>query len=173
MGNISGGNQPLSANYGNFNLSRTILIQRGDQKRWEEWFEKSPLQIMPLTSHEFCKSPLPPSTSSPLDQDRVTRIEVFIVCMKRSVSTWYVAFKMTQFNRVTVRTLNSRSLKMRRIEFIMICEWASSKIALKQTSPSFVMLFRQLKTTVARSQIETSLYGCSCLLVKKVLNKWV
>jgi hypothetical protein len=28
--------------------------------------------------------------SSPLDQDRVTRIEVSIVCMKRSVSTRYV-----------------------------------------------------------------------------------
>jgi hypothetical protein len=34
-GNISGGNQSLHANYGNFNLSHTILIQRGDQ-RWEE-----------------------------------------------------------------------------------------------------------------------------------------
>jgi hypothetical protein len=28
--------------------------------------------------------------SSPLDQDRVTQIEVFIICMKRSVSTRYV-----------------------------------------------------------------------------------
>jgi hypothetical protein len=33
-----------------------------------------------------------------------------------------VGFKMTQCNRVTVRTLNSRSLKMRTIEFIMIYE---------------------------------------------------
>jgi hypothetical protein len=47
---------------------------------------------MPPTSHEFCKSPLPPPTSSPLDQDRVTRIEVSIVCMKRSVSTRYVPY---------------------------------------------------------------------------------
>jgi hypothetical protein len=30
--------------------------------------------------------------SSPLDQDRVTQIEVSIVCMKRSVSTRYVPF---------------------------------------------------------------------------------
>jgi hypothetical protein len=35
-GNISGGNQPLHANYGNFNLSHTMLIQRGVQRRWEE-----------------------------------------------------------------------------------------------------------------------------------------
>jgi hypothetical protein len=82
-GKISGGNQPLYANYGNFNLSHTMLIQRGAQRR-------SPLQITPPTSHEFCKSPLPPPMSSPLDQDRVTQIEVSIVCMKRSVSTRYV-----------------------------------------------------------------------------------
>jgi hypothetical protein len=31
LGNISGGNQPLRANYGNFNLSHTMLIQRGAQ----------------------------------------------------------------------------------------------------------------------------------------------
>jgi hypothetical protein len=35
-GNISGGNQPLHANYENFNLSHTMLIQRGAQRRWEE-----------------------------------------------------------------------------------------------------------------------------------------
>jgi hypothetical protein len=49
-GNISGGNQLLHANYENFNLSHTMLIQQGDQRRWEEWFAKSPLQIMPPTS---------------------------------------------------------------------------------------------------------------------------
>jgi hypothetical protein len=67
-----------------------MLIQRGAQRRWEEWFAKSPLQITPPTSHEFCKSPLSPLMSSPLDRDRVTQIEVSIVCMKRSVSTRYV-----------------------------------------------------------------------------------
>jgi hypothetical protein len=36
IGNISGANQPLYANYGNFNPSHTMLIQRGAQKRWEE-----------------------------------------------------------------------------------------------------------------------------------------
>jgi hypothetical protein len=70
-----------------------MFIQRGAQRRWEEWFAKSPLQITPPTSHEFCKSPLPPLMSSLLDQDRVTPIEVSIVCMKRSVSTRYVPFK--------------------------------------------------------------------------------
>jgi hypothetical protein len=84
---MSNGNQPLL-----FNLSHTMLIQRGAQRRWEEWFAKSSLQITHPTSHEFCKSPLTPSVSSPLDQDRVTQIEVCIVCMKRSVSTRYVPF---------------------------------------------------------------------------------
>jgi hypothetical protein len=88
-GNISGGNQPLHANYENFNLSHTMLIQQRSHGRWKGWFAKSPLQITPPTSHEFCKSPLPPPMRSPLDQNRVTQIEVFIVCMKRSVSTGY------------------------------------------------------------------------------------
>jgi hypothetical protein len=35
-GNISGGNQHLHVNYGNFNLSHAMLIQRGAQRRWEE-----------------------------------------------------------------------------------------------------------------------------------------
>jgi hypothetical protein len=35
LGNISGGNQPLRANYGNFNLGHTMLIQGGTQERWE------------------------------------------------------------------------------------------------------------------------------------------
>jgi hypothetical protein len=69
-----------------------MLIQRGAQRRWEELFAKSPLQITPPTSHKFCKSLFPPPMSSPLDQDRVTQIEVSIVCMKRSVSTRYVPY---------------------------------------------------------------------------------
>jgi hypothetical protein len=32
---------------------------------------KSTFANHPSTSHEFCKSPLPPLMSSPLDQDRV------------------------------------------------------------------------------------------------------
>jgi hypothetical protein len=35
-GNVSGGNQHLHVNYENFNLSHTMLIQRGAQRRWEE-----------------------------------------------------------------------------------------------------------------------------------------
>jgi hypothetical protein len=34
-GNISSGNQSLSANYGNFNLNHTILIQGRTHERWE------------------------------------------------------------------------------------------------------------------------------------------
>jgi hypothetical protein len=33
-GNISGGNQPLRANYENFNLNHTILIQGRTHERW-------------------------------------------------------------------------------------------------------------------------------------------
>jgi hypothetical protein len=71
FGNVSGGNQPLRANYENFNLSHTMLIRRDTQRRWEEWIAKAPSQITPPTSHEFCKSPLPPPMSSALDQDCV------------------------------------------------------------------------------------------------------
>jgi hypothetical protein len=35
VGNVSGGNQPLRANYGNFNMSHTMLIQRRAHGRWE------------------------------------------------------------------------------------------------------------------------------------------
>jgi hypothetical protein len=74
IGNISSGNRPLHANYENFNLSHTMLIQRRSHGRWKGWFAKSPLQITPPTSHEFCKSPLPPSMRSPLDQHFVNHI---------------------------------------------------------------------------------------------------
>jgi hypothetical protein len=67
-----------------------MLIQRSTQRRWEELFAKATLQIIPPTSHEFCKSPLTPLMSSPLDQDRVVWIEVSIVCTERLVSTRYV-----------------------------------------------------------------------------------
>jgi hypothetical protein len=89
-----------------------MLIQRGAQKRWEEWFAKSPLQITPPTSHEFCKSPLPPPMSSPLDQDRVTRIEVSIVCMTRwvsIVSTRYIYTARLKCNKVQLVSRLHRS----------------------------------------------------------------
>jgi hypothetical protein len=35
IGNVSSGNQPIHANYGNFNLSHTILVQRMAHGRWE------------------------------------------------------------------------------------------------------------------------------------------
>jgi hypothetical protein len=53
----------------NFNLSRTILIDpTGRSKEVGGVICKitSPLQITPPTSHEFCKSPLPPSHEFPL-----------------------------------------------------------------------------------------------------------
>jgi hypothetical protein len=35
VGNISSGNRPLHANYGNFNLSHSILIQGRAHERWK------------------------------------------------------------------------------------------------------------------------------------------
>jgi hypothetical protein len=35
FGNISGGNQPLRAKYGNFNLNHMMLIQGKTYGRWE------------------------------------------------------------------------------------------------------------------------------------------
>jgi hypothetical protein len=35
VGNIYCGNQPLCANYGNFNLNHMILIQGRTHERWE------------------------------------------------------------------------------------------------------------------------------------------
>jgi hypothetical protein len=57
-GNISGGNQPLRANYGNFNLSHMMLIQRRSHGRWKGWFAKPPLQSrlpppMNFVNHPF------------------------------------------------------------------------------------------------------------------------
>jgi hypothetical protein len=89
-GNVSSENRPLRANYGNFNLSQTMLIQRRAHGRWEGWFAKVHLQIIPSTSHEFCTWPLPPSISLPLDQHHVVQIEVSIVCTEGLVSIWYV-----------------------------------------------------------------------------------
>jgi hypothetical protein len=89
-GNVSGGNQPLRANYRNFNRSHTMLIQRRAHRRWEGWFAKVPLQIIPPTSHEFCTSPLLPFMNLSLDQHHVVPIEISIVCTEGLVSTWYV-----------------------------------------------------------------------------------
>jgi hypothetical protein len=95
IGNISSGDPPLHANYGNFNLGHTILIQGRAYGRWKGWFAKFMRGGRCDLLRWFCKSLLPPPLSAPLDQHRVTQIEVFIVCMERLVSTWYVAHIIT------------------------------------------------------------------------------
>jgi hypothetical protein len=71
-GNIFSGNRPLHANYGNFNPSRTILIQGGTREkaegvickirgRWVAWFAEV---------RWSCKSLLPPPLIAPLDRSR-------------------------------------------------------------------------------------------------------
>jgi hypothetical protein len=90
-GNISSGNQSLRANYGNFNLNHTILIQGRTHERWEGWFAKFMGGGRDDLQRCFCKSLLPPPLSAPLDQHHVTQIEVSIVFTERLVSTWYVA----------------------------------------------------------------------------------
>jgi hypothetical protein len=90
--NVSGGNQPLRANYENFNLSHTMLIKgglmgggRGDLQKY----------ICKSSLPPLCTSPLPPSISLFLDQHRVAQIEVFIICTEGLVSLWYVPLKKT------------------------------------------------------------------------------
>jgi hypothetical protein len=97
-GNISGRNQPLRANYGNFNLSHRMLIQGKTYRRWEGWCVKFMRGGRDDLQTHFCKSPLPPPMSPPLDQYHVAQIEVSIVCMEMLVSTWYVPYiKMSRF----------------------------------------------------------------------------
>jgi hypothetical protein len=91
LGNISSGNQPLRANYGNFNLNHTILIQGRTHERREGWFAKFIGGGRDDLQRCFCKSFLPPPLSAPLDQHHVAQIEVSIVFTERMVSTWYVA----------------------------------------------------------------------------------
>ena len=85
-GNISGANQPLRANYGNFNLSHQINIQGEGRREVERWICKSVItqskgrvQIVKLSN--------PPYS---LDVDPITQIWVSIVCTERLVCTWYV-----------------------------------------------------------------------------------
>jgi hypothetical protein len=66
--NISSGNQPLCANYGNFNINHTILIQGRTHERWEGWFAKFMGGGRDDLQRYFCKSLLPPPLSAPLDQ---------------------------------------------------------------------------------------------------------
>jgi hypothetical protein len=94
LGNISGANQPLRANYGNFNLNHMMLNQRKTYGRWEGWCAKLMRGGRDDLQMHFCKSPLPPPMSPSLDQYRVARIEVSIICTKGSVSTWYVPFQL-------------------------------------------------------------------------------
>jgi hypothetical protein len=102
VGNISSGNPPLRANYGNFNLSHTILIQGRAHERWKGWFAKFMVGGRRDLQRWFCKSLLPPPLSVPLNPHRVTQIEVSIVCMKRLVSTWYVASQVMPIIRKIV-----------------------------------------------------------------------
>jgi hypothetical protein len=95
IGNISSGNQPLRANYGNFNLNHTILIQGRTHERWEECFAKFMGDGRDDLQMCFCKSLLPPPLSAPLDQHHVAQIEVSIVFTERLVSTWYVALHIS------------------------------------------------------------------------------
>jgi hypothetical protein len=90
MGNISGGNQPLCANYGNFNRSYTMLIQGKTYRKWEGWCAKVTRGGRDDLQKHLCKSPLPPPMSPPLDQHRVAPIDVSIVCTEGLVSTSYI-----------------------------------------------------------------------------------
>jgi hypothetical protein len=94
--NIYGRNQSLRANYGNFNLNHTILIQGRTHERWEGWFAKLMGGERDDLQRCFCKSLLPPPLGAPLDQDHVAQIEVSIVFTERLVSTWYVAYLQSQ-----------------------------------------------------------------------------
>jgi hypothetical protein len=95
IGNISGGNQPLRANYENFNLTHMMLIQGRTYGRWEGWCAKLTRGGRDDLQMHFCKSPLPPPMNLPLDQHRLAQIEVSIVCTKWSVFTWYVPLYIT------------------------------------------------------------------------------
>jgi hypothetical protein len=75
LGNISSGNQPLRANYGNFNLSHTILIQGRAYGRWKGWFAKFMGDGRGDLQRCFCKLLLPPPLNAPLGQHRVSQIE--------------------------------------------------------------------------------------------------
>jgi hypothetical protein len=96
IGNVSSGNQSHRANYVNFNLNHTMLSQRRAHGRWEGWIAKVHLQIISPTSHEFCRSPLPPFISLSLDQHHVAQIEVPIVYTEGLFSTLYVPFIIFQ-----------------------------------------------------------------------------
>lgn len=74
IGNISCGYQPLHENYENLNMSHMMLIQEGTQEKWERRFARWEAFFFFLQ-----KSPLPPPLSAPMDQHRVTQIELFIV----------------------------------------------------------------------------------------------
>ena len=82
-GNISVANQPLRANYENFNLDYQINIQGGGAQRGG----RGDLQKCDYTIQgrvQIVKLPNPPY---PLDVDPITQIEVSIVCTERLVCT--------------------------------------------------------------------------------------
>jgi hypothetical protein len=133
IGNVSGGNEPLHANYGNFNMSHTMLIQMRVHGRWEGWFAKVHLQNIPFTSHELCTSPLPPPISLPLHQHRVTQIEVSIVCTEGLVSTWYVPYQIRPTTTTFYLSLCTTTFYLKRMlqvwhKFAPYQEWSRCKL---------------------------------------------
>jgi hypothetical protein len=119
QGNISGGNQPLCANYGNFNRSHTMLIQQKTYRRWEGWCAKLIRGGRDDLQKNFCKSPLPPPMSPPLAQHRATLIEVSIVCTEGLVSTWYVQIIQSS-NQSVISALGWRKSTVN-MALVMVC----------------------------------------------------
>jgi hypothetical protein len=112
-GNISSGNQSLCANYENFNLNHTILIQGRTHERWEGWFAKFMGGGRGDLQRCFCKSLLPPPLNAQLDQHHAAQIEVSIVFTEKLVSTWYVAFVVAYFFSVACKNQQWIFLDMR------------------------------------------------------------
>ena len=82
VGNISGANQPLRANYGNFNLDHQINIQGvWGLVNFTIW------TCPEIGNHTFTNSPSHLSTFLPLNVDLIAQIEVSIVCTERLVCT--------------------------------------------------------------------------------------
>jgi hypothetical protein len=100
IGNISGGNQRLRVNYGNFNRGHPMLIQGKTHERWEGWCAKLMRGGRHDLQRHFCKSSLPPPMSPPLDQHRVTQIKVSIVCTEGLVPPYTFPYIYISFLRI-------------------------------------------------------------------------
>jgi len=86
IGNISGANQPLRANYENSNLCHRINIQGRGAGEVEGRICKSP-PALGLGNHTFANLPSHLPCAPPLDIDPVVQIEVCIVYTERLVCT--------------------------------------------------------------------------------------